>query len=91
MAGRKWKKGIKCQKGYVDDGKGNCVKVHELTDKYHIKGPTSMPTGGGSGGKRRSLSSYDGDFSVDYNRRGGKVGTSSKAYRGAANIITGRD
>ena len=87
MAGRKWKKGIKCQPGYVDDGNGNCVKVHELNDKYHIKGQTSMPTGGGVGGKRRSLSSYDGDFSVDYNRRGGKV---SKAYKGCATVITGR-
>jgi len=83
MAGRKWKKGIKCQPGYVDDGKGNCVKVHELNNKYHIKGPTSMPTGG----KRPSLSTYDGSFSVDYNKQGGKI---SSYYKKGGNVITGR-
>ena len=79
MAGRKWKKGIKCQPGYVDDGKGNCVKVHELNNKYHIKGPTSMPTSS----KKPSLSTYDSD----YNRKGGKI---SKYYKAGGNVITGR-
>ena len=31
------------------------------------------------------------EYKGKHYKKGGKIGTSSKAYRGAANIITGRD
>jgi hypothetical protein len=77
------KKKVRCAKGYMDDGNGNCVPIPTIENKYATPAPMSMPTGG----KRPSLSTYDGSFSVDYNKQGGKI---SSYYKKGGNVVTGR-
>ena len=74
------KKKVKCAKGYMDDGQGNCVPIQTIANKYATPAPMAMPTAG----KKPSLSTYD----ADYNKRGGKI---SQYYKDGGMVITGRD